>query len=160
MCGKQEDKRQPVKGNPVHPLVSSGVEEGSVCGRNECKGIIAVHPVVNCSCHLNPPCSACTSPRNYCPVCDWEEVDDVVINDFVVNVDKKTGTYKMWTPRLLDHTKIDWRSKSHTHFSMIKEGVYPEGTTRAEVQKKVNGTFGGRFILFGNGKFEFVAYTD
>jgi len=43
---------------------------------------------------------------------------------------------------------------------MIKRGVYPEGTTQAEVRAKVDGTFGGRFNYFRNGKFEFVAYTD
>jgi hypothetical protein len=43
---------------------------------------------------------------------------------------------------------------------MLKRGVYPEGTTQAEVEKEVRGTFGGRFNSFGNGHFEYVAYTD
>jgi hypothetical protein len=43
---------------------------------------------------------------------------------------------------------------------MIKRGVYPEGMTQEEVRAKVTGTFGGRFKHFGDGKFEFVAYTD
>lgn len=137
-----------------------GFAEGDVCNRSGCKGIIATHPSENCSCHIAPPCGSCTSPRNYCPVCDWQEVDDKVINDHVVSIDKKTGVYTSWTPRPLDPTKIDYHNKSHTHFSMIKEGVYPEGTTMKEVADVVRGTFGGRFEYFGNGKFKYIAYTD
>ena len=137
-----------------------GFVVGDTCNRRGCKGIIAEHPVENCSCHISPPCGQCTAPRAYCEKCGWEEADDVIVNDFVCNVDRKTGTYRMWTPRPLDATKIDWRSRSHTHFSMIKEGVYPEGTTKEEVLSEVRGTFGGRFVSFGNGKFKYIAYTD
>lgn len=63
-------------------------------------------------------------------------------------------------PRQLDSTKIDYRSKMHTASTMIKEGVYPEGTQRGEVEAEVRGTFGGRFEQFGGGKFRYVAYTD
>lgn len=62
--------------------------------------------------------------------------------------------------RPLDPTKIDWHSFSHSSCSMIKRGVYPEGTDPGEVRKRVDGTFGGRFNYFRDGKFEFVAYTD
>lgn len=137
-----------------------GRAEGDICGRKGCKGEIQIHPVRGCSCHINSPCSACTSPRGYCPVCGWEESEDFILNDYVVRQDKKTGVLTSWEPRQLDPTKIDWRSKSHTHFSMIKEGVYPEGVTIEDVRKAVNGTFGGRFESFGGGKFKFIAYTD
>lgn len=137
-----------------------GALEGETCNRRGCKGVIKERAIENCSCHISPPCSACTAPRAYCPVCDWDEADDVVINDHVVNVDKATGNYRFWTERLLDSTKIDWRNKSHSNASMIKEGVYPDGTTRAEVEELVRGTFGGRFEQFGGGKFKYIAYTD
>ena len=26
-----------------------------------------------CSCHINPPCSACTDKKLTCPECGWEE---------------------------------------------------------------------------------------
>ena len=61
---------------------------------------------------------------------------------------------------LLDKTKVSWYSESHSSSSMLKIGVYPEGTAQKLVQEKVNGTFGGRFNTFGNGRFIFVAYTD
>lgn len=64
------------------------------------------------------------------------------------------------TTRPLDDTTIDYQIKVHTNSSQICEGVYPEGTTQDEVRAKVNGTFGGRFEQFGNGRFKFIAYTD
>lgn len=62
--------------------------------------------------------------------------------------------------RPLDPTKIDYRIRSHSSSSQICEGVYPEGTTKAEVEARVRGTFGGRFESFGNGRFKYIAYTD
>jgi hypothetical protein len=137
-----------------------GYCEGDKCGRNGCICFIKMRAPDNCSCHLGAPCSACTAPRQYCEACDWDEADDEVINDFVVNVDKSSGMYRCWEPRPLDQTKIDWHSKPHSSASMIKEGVYPEGTSISEVRKAVDGTFGGRFEHFGGGKFKFIAYTD
>jgi len=62
--------------------------------------------------------------------------------------------------RELDNTKIDFHSLPHSGSSMIKRGVYPEGTTQKQVEEEVRGTFGGRFNYFRDGKFEYVAYTD
>lgn len=139
-----------------------GYIEGEICGRHGCRGIMAEHPVEDCSCHISPPCGACTAERGYCTTCDAQVSDEreEYINDFVCKIDSKTAKIWDYTPRLLDSTKIDWHSKSHTHFSMIMEGVYPEGTSQAEVLKAVDGTFGGRFDHFGGGKFKFIAYTD
>lgn len=137
-----------------------GTSEGEVCNRLGCAGVINAKPVEGCSCHIRPPCNACTAPCNYCPICDWAEADDVSINDNIVNLNKSTGNYRCWTPRPLDTSKIDYYSKSHTNSSMIKEGVYPEGTTSAAIENLVRGTFGGRFESFGGGKFKYIAYTD
>lgn len=142
-----------------------GDTEGQTCWRDGCKGVVAVHPVEGCSCHIRPPCGACTTPAEYCPVCGWQAKDDHgTFNDLSVKyVDKKQGHwggFESYKPRPLDPRKLDWHSKSHTNSSMIKEGVYPEGMTRAEVEAKVRGTFGGRFDYFDNGKFKYVAYTD
>lgn len=137
-----------------------GFGEGDVCNRDGCKGVIATHPSENCSCHISPPCFSCTSPRGFCPECDWQEADEPpavdVFNDRLV----KRGTWIDMGPRPLDPTKLDWHSKPHSNSSMIKEGVYPPGMTSDEVRKAVNGTFGGRFEYFNNCKFKFIAYTD
>jgi len=55
---------------------------------------------------------------------------------------------------------ITWKDRSHTNASMIREGTYPPGTTREEVERLVRGSFGGRFEQFGDGRFKYVAYTD
>jgi hypothetical protein len=148
-----------------------GYEEGSDCCRNHCAGIIDTRRADNCSCHLSAPCSACTAPRNFCPDCGWEEADDeevyqTTINDYVVKVERSTGVYKSWEPRPLDPTRIDWRWASHSNASMIKEGIYPEGTTTEELVEAIQGTFGGRFEYHSRpqdgkpGRFKYIAYTD
>lgn len=143
--------------------------EGEVCGRGGCIGHIKTRPADNCSCHISPPCSACTAPRNFCPECDWEEADDVRVehlNNNVCKVNKVTGIYHSWEKRPLDPTKIDWHWASHTNASMIKEGVYPAGTTMEELRKAIDGTFGGIFVSHAPpedgkpGRFKFIAYTD
>lgn len=130
-------------------------EEGDKCP--DCKdGVLGCPKPENCSCHINPPCSACTDLRLTCNVCGWE--DDAPDSAYVPVADGISMLEHR--PKPLDPTKIDWRVKMHTHFSMICEGVYPEGTTRDQVLEQVKGTFGGRFEHFGNGKFKYIAYTD
>jgi hypothetical protein len=138
--------------------MSFGYLEGDTCGREGCSGVIVTDPVRNCSCHLYAPCSQCTEDRNRCPECEWQGKDEVIVNDYRCH--EVNGVLKSWEPRPLDPTKIDWRSASHTHFSMIKEGVYPPTATMSDVLEKVKGTFGGRFEYFHNGKFKYIAYTD
>lgn len=54
-----------------------GYEEGEVCGRDGCDGIIEEHDIDGgCSCHINPPCSYCTTPKEFYPVCGWEAADE------------------------------------------------------------------------------------
>lgn len=138
---------------------SLGYEEGSVCNRKGCTGTIATHKSENCSCHIAPPCSSCTSPRNYCPDCDWQEKDDPLVIMEITTIHLPFGGVER-TKRVLDPTKIDYRIEMHSSSSQLCIGVYPPGTTSADVVKVVQGTFGGRFNHFGNGKFEYVAYTD
>lgn len=142
--------------------MSAGHWEGEACCRNGCKGVIELEAKGDCSCHISPPCGACVNQAAFCPVCDWSSAEEVTINDYVVQIDKATGNYKWWEPRPLDNTKIDWRSQGHTNASMIKEGVFPIGTSRADVEKEVMGTFGGRFEKFNaaTGTFKYIAYTD
>lgn len=130
--------------------------EGDKCP--ECEGKMHFPPVEGCYCHISPPCSACTDNKLTCDSCGYE-VQEEPFNDHIVQADSK-GIWAGWKLRELDKTKIDWHNKSHTHFSMIKEGVYPEGTTATEVRALVDGTFGGRFESFGGGRFKFIAYTD
>ena len=141
--------------------MSVGYEEGETCGRDGCAGVICIRDPENCYCHLSAPCSACATPREYCPECGWHLVDEEThFNGYLVGPVKANGAWTHYRPRPLDPTKIDWHYKRHSNSSMVKEGVYPEGTTRSEVEAVVKGTFGGRFEQFGGGRFRYVAYTD
>lgn len=131
-------------------------EEGDKCTEKGCGGTLEYPPVEGCTCHINPPCGACTSNVLTCNECGWEE--EAPDHKYI---QAAPGLFvRENKPRQLDSTKIDYRSKVHTGASMIKEGVYPAGTTKEEVRKVVDGTFGGRFINFGDGRFKFIAYTD
>jgi hypothetical protein len=140
--------------------VNIGFDSGEICGRASCKGEISLREIENCSCHLDAPCSSCTEPRGQCGECGWDQRNDERMNDYIISFDKTKGRVTEFTLRPLDRSKIDWHSKVHTNASMIKEGTYPDGTTREQVEKEVVGTFGGRFEHFGKGKFKYIAYTD
>lgn len=135
-----------------------GTVEGERCWRDGCEGVIADRPVKGCRCHISPPCSACTAPSEHCPTCGWEASAEP--RDHAIYIDADSGGVRWPGPRPLDPRKIDWNSKGHTCATMIKEGVYPEGTTIAQVEAVVREAFGGRFEYFHNGRFRYIAYTD
>jgi hypothetical protein len=82
------------------------------------------------------------------------------MNDYDIKVDSNTGRFISCKLRELEPNKLDWHTFAHTHASIVKRGVYPLNMTQEEVREKVAGTFGGKFIYFQDGKFEYVAYTD
>jgi hypothetical protein len=139
----------------AHTMYLGYFEEGDTCP--DChKGKLIYPPVENCSCHINAPCSACTSNKLQCDECGFEP-EEPEYKDVPITYGLCMREYK---PKPLDNTKIDYRIKMHTAATQICEGVYPEGTGIDAVRKAVNGTFGGRFEYFGGGKFKFIAYTD
>lgn len=58
--------------------------------------------------------------------------------------------------------RVTYRIFTHTNSSQLVIGTYDmdAGVTKEEVEAQVKGTFGGRFTRFGQGRFEYVAYTD
>lgn len=131
-------------------------EEEDLCP--ECYiGKFGYPPVEGCSCHINPPCSTCTDRKLVCDECGYEPDEPAYMDVPLTSSGLCVREYK---PKPLDNTKIDYRTKMHTASTMIKEGVFPEGTSLEEVLSVVRGTFGGRFVHFGNGKFKYIAYTD
>lgn len=48
-------------------------EEGGDCPAPGCSGVLEYSKPENCSCHINPPCGACTSTFLLCPECGWED---------------------------------------------------------------------------------------
>lgn len=61
---------------------------------------------------------------------------------------------------LPDRLALRYVIKPHTNSSQLVEGQYAEDMTKADVEKEVQGTWGGRFDLFENGHFRYIAYTD
>ena len=51
--------------------------EGEKCPMDgpPCSGVLVFPPVENCSCHICPPCRACTDLTLVCSVCGWEVED-------------------------------------------------------------------------------------
>ena len=136
-----------------------GYEEGATCNRDGCTGTIGTHPTENCYCHINPPCGNCIKPRNFCPVCDWQEADDPLVIMEVTTIYLPQGFVDR-KKRILNPTKIDYRIEEHSSASQRCIGVYPPGATQKDVEAVVKGTFGGRFEKFENGHFDYIAYTD
>lgn len=137
-------------------------EEGEICNRNGCKGIIKCYEKDTCSCHINPPCSSCTEPRAYCETCKWDELEEVREKESLhTNICKELSWgVKIKTLSDLDNTKIDYIVEGHSNSSQKVIGVYPEGTSMEEVEKIAKGSWGGRFKRFENGNFVYIAYTD
>lgn len=134
-------------------------EEGDTCP--ECKeGILRYSKAENCSCHINPPCSACTDRKLTCDKCGFAPEEPEYIDIPIARTEDTILLMREYKPKELDKTKIDYRIKMHTSSTQICEGVYPESASRADVEKIVRGTFGGRFEYFNNGRFKYVAYTD
>lgn len=52
-----------------------GISEDEVCNRDGCKGIMKREKEGSCSCHINPPCSACVDAHLVCSVCGFDETD-------------------------------------------------------------------------------------
>lgn len=48
------------------------VDPGGPCPRPGCTGLLVEAKVENCSCHISPPCFACTSAGCSCPVCGFD----------------------------------------------------------------------------------------
>ncbi len=54
-----------------------GYINGDICNRYGCLGIIQeVDDENSCSCHINPPCSHCVNREQYCPSCNWNNLED------------------------------------------------------------------------------------
>ena len=48
------------------------LEEGDNCPQHECDGKMGYGRVMNCSCHISPPCNACVDNPLVCLECGWE----------------------------------------------------------------------------------------
>lgn len=158
-----------------------GYEAGETCNRDGCKGTISEKYVDgSCSCHSNPPCSYCTTVREYCDECDWDLAEELYIKEQEY---RKTEAYKKQQEQAQKEvearekymrdfydfynskeiaTEFKCISSGHTHFSMRLMGYYPPSMSSEELMKEIRGTFGGRFERWDTtlGRFIYIAYTD
>lgn len=115
--------------------IEIGVLEGEQCNRNECKGILEEHDSDGgCRCHISPPCSYCTTSREYCPTCEWDSQEEEREEDNKrPKVEYVPPVYKRPTFEDLDSSKIAWIISGGWHSGMKVKGVYPKGTTSEEI---------------------------
>lgn len=52
------------------------LEESDDCPTG-CGGKLGFEPVEHCTCHVSPPCHACTTNPLMCSACYWTEADSV-----------------------------------------------------------------------------------
>lgn len=161
--------------------MTEGIEAGEICNREGCTGIIQQKEIEGgCSCHTCAPCSYCTTAKEYCEKCGWdakEEQDDknyesLRIYNLAENIKNREEEWEnhrkqreqFWEMfRGSDPVdKITYVSRSHTNFTMIKEGAYPPGMDLEDLLKEIRGTFGGRFKMLDRERcrFIYIAHTD
>lgn len=49
------------------------LDEGMQCPEGDCGGALYFPKVEDCSCHIAPPCAACTDIVLTCNRCGWED---------------------------------------------------------------------------------------
>ena len=49
------------------------IEEGDKCPEVGCEGEMTLPPVVGCSCHIDPPCTACMNNVIECSECGYTD---------------------------------------------------------------------------------------
>lgn len=69
-------------------MTDCGTEEGDVCNRDGCEGIMWLPPVTDCSCHISPPCAQCERNAIVCNECGSDPFDD----DYISPEDQKRNT--------------------------------------------------------------------
>ncbi len=133
------------------------------CNRNGCVGIIEEYAKEGaCSCHINPPCSYCVNDNHFCPICNWDGLEDqrsYTPNLQQAEYQRREAFYKKYNSSE-PIEEYEARTEPHTHFTQIVIGVFPPTMSKTELAEKVKGTFGGRFERLTESRFKYIAYTD
>jgi hypothetical protein len=142
-------------------------EEGGKCP--ECEGSLYYPKVRGCSCHINPPCSACTDQRLQCDTCDWEESEpEPTPPPTQAERDGWAKWLKEWEEaRQRGHTLpgggriFDIHDDGRSGSTMVITGRYEGDVTAAEIFAYFgDGTFGHRGPTLANGRFSYTKITD
>lgn len=134
-------------------------QEGDKCA--ECEGTMVLPLVQGCSCHINPPCSACVDNKLTCDKCGWEY--EPIRED----------TYRSLGPiseRLQTHPSHDFGNgkriydfgyNSNSGSTMVWQGRFAGDVTAEDIKGFFgSGTFGHRGPVLGSGTFTYTLITD
>lgn len=143
------------------------IGEGDKCPETGCDGVIHLPPVEGCYCHINPPCSACTSNSLTCNRCGWEVPqyregytaekafdwsDPLPLRGWF-----KGYEYTIGEGKRLFEVFYDGRSGSTMEFRGRIEGE----VTASEILKTLgDGTFGHRGPRIQGDRFTYTKITD
>lgn len=144
------------------------IEEGCKCP--ECdKGTMGYPPVHGCSCHINPPCSACVDNLLKCNECGFDEPEPEP------QPPPSQSQIDSWAKYRADYEAA--RKKGHTFpnggriydmshdgssgSTMVWRGRYEGPVAAADILNYLgDGTFGHRGPYLGNGRFTYTKITD
>ncbi len=137
------------------------IDENSACP-DECGGVLHYPKVDNCSCHINPPCSACTDITLTCDNCGWEQ-------EYLAPIDSsKSYALPEYKPFTGYEYQIAEGKRLHSVFydgssgsTMVFKGKIEGDVSAQEIFEKLgDGTFGHRGpSIFGN-TFTYTKITD
>ena len=141
-------------------------EEGDVCPH--CDGTLEYIREMGCSCHISPPCSACTNAPLTCPDCGWKYEPEPCGPDTTVPKSQPNPWWDQWNEafkrghtfphggRVFEVTH-DGRSGS-TH---VVKGRYEGPVTPQDIIDRFGeGTFGHRGPTLAHGNFVYTKITD
>ncbi|WP_020474510.1 hypothetical protein [Zavarzinella formosa] len=137
----------------------SGIEEGGACPE-QCGGILHNPKVENCSCHINPPCSACTDILLACNGCCWEEERKPLKAGDASSAfwwERKKPSHDLGGGKSI----FDYDYDSSSGSTMVFKGRYEGDVTAADIIACLgDGTFGHRGPTMGRGHFTYTKITD
>lgn len=140
-----------------------GYEKEEVCNRDGCIGIIKEKDLDGgCSCHINPPCGYCTTPKEYCPNCNWDaEQEDLeyYLTPFMLQHPKpRPKKYYSWEYNVMDtkykgdDLKPIWNVCKY--WDEVFDGVVYTGLTREQADLKKQSLSRNIYTSFGVTKNE------
>lgn len=136
-------------------------EEGDICPTAYCAGVLELPKVENCSCHISPPCGACTDNKLTCTACGEEiENEEPPVNHSVRPkpfAPFAGHEYKIGEGKRLYNVFYDGSSGS----TMVFRGKIEGNVTKNEIYEKLgDGTFGHRGPHIIGDTFTYTKITD
>lgn len=135
------------------------LDEGDKCPK-KCGGVLFYPPITNCSCHINPPCSACLSVKLTCNGCGEEIKGNSEIQPWFSYTQPGHSSRKVHQFR--EGVRIfNWGYDSSSGSTMVYTGEYEGEVTKEDIISYFgDGTFGHRGPSFYNGRFTYTKITD